>query len=96
MENQNKLTELVANQVEKNHGFVFLATLKESGYANQSSLNYLKKRDLKRSVGESIYRRYTMKTTRTFFKSDLRKAYTPMKQHFTCMVCPTLHPLSTR
>ena len=43
LENQNKLTELVANQVEKNHGFVFLATLKESGYANQSSLNYLKK-----------------------------------------------------
>ena len=51
MENQNKLTELVANQVEKNHGFVFLATLKESGYANQSSLNYLKKEGFEKISG---------------------------------------------
>ena len=51
LENQNKLTELVANQVEKNHGFVFLATLKESGYANQSSLNYLKKEGFEKVSG---------------------------------------------
>lgn len=51
MENQNKLMELVANQVEKNHGFVFLATLKESGYPNQSSLNYLKKEGFEKISG---------------------------------------------
>ena len=33
-ENQNKLMELVAREVEKNYGVVFLATLKEEGYPN--------------------------------------------------------------
>lgn len=50
-ENQNKLMELVANEVEKNHGFVFLATLKDSGYPNQSSLNYLKKEGFEKISG---------------------------------------------
>lgn len=50
-ENQNKLMELVANEVKKNHGFVFLATLKESGYPNQSSLNYLKKEGFEKISG---------------------------------------------
>ena len=50
-ENQNKLMELVANEVEKNNGFVFLATLKDSGYPNQSSLNYLKKEGFEKISG---------------------------------------------
>ena len=50
-ENQNKLMELVANEVEKNHGVVFLATLKDSGYPNQSSLNYLKKEGFEKISG---------------------------------------------
>jgi predicted transcriptional regulator of viral defense system len=50
-ENQNKLMELVASEVEKNHGFVFLATLKDSGYPNQSSLNYLKKEGFEKISG---------------------------------------------
>ena len=50
-ENQNKLMELVANEVEKNNGFVFLATLKDSGYPNQSSLNYLKKEGFEKVSG---------------------------------------------
>ena len=43
--------ELVANEVEKNNGFVFLATLKDSGYPNQSSLNYLKKEGFEKVSG---------------------------------------------
>ena len=50
-ENQNKLMELVANEVEKNNGFVFLATLKDSGYPNQSSLNCLKKEGFEKISG---------------------------------------------
>ena len=50
-ENQNKLMELVANEVKKNNGFVFLATLKDSGYPNQSSLNYLKKEGFEKISG---------------------------------------------
>ena len=50
-ENQNKLMELVANEVEKNNGFVFLATLKDNGYPNQSSLNYLKKEGFEKISG---------------------------------------------
>ena len=50
-ENQNKLMELVAREVEKNHGVVFLATLKEEGYPNQASLNYLKKEGFEKISG---------------------------------------------
>lgn len=50
-ESQNILMELVANEVEKNNGFVFLATLKDSGYPNQSSLNYLKKEGFEKISG---------------------------------------------
>lgn len=50
-EDQNKLMELVAGEVEKNHGVVFLATLKEEGYPNQASLNYLKKEGFEKISG---------------------------------------------
>ena len=43
--------ELVAREVEKNHGVVFLATLKEEGYPNQASLNYLKKEGFEKISG---------------------------------------------
>ncbi|MFZ2370210.1 MAG: hypothetical protein WAW01_06130, partial [Trichococcus flocculiformis] len=50
-ENQNKLMELVAREVEKNHGVGFLATLKEECYPNQASLNYLKKEGFEKISG---------------------------------------------
>jgi len=53
-ENQSKLIDLVAHEAEKNHGVVFLATLKENGFPNQASLNYLKKEGFER-ISRGIY-----------------------------------------
>lgn len=50
-ENQKKLMELVSHEIEKNHGVVFLATLKENGFPNQASLNYLKKEGFEKISG---------------------------------------------
>ena len=50
-ENQSKLVELVAHEVEKNHGIVFLSVLKGNGFPNQSSLNYLKKEGFEKISG---------------------------------------------
>ncbi len=86
--NQKKLMELLAHEVEKNHGVVFLATLKESGFPNQASLNLLKKEGFEKISG-GIYLRFTLRMKCMFFKGGLRKAYTPMKRRFICMVCPT-------
>ena len=86
--NQKKLMELLAHEVEKNHGAVFLATLKESGFPNQASLNLLKKEGFEKISG-GIYLRFTMRMKCMFSKGGLQKAYTHMKRRFICMACPT-------
>lgn len=83
-----KLMELLAHEVEKNHDVVFLATLKESGFPNQASLNLLKKEGFEKDQ-RGIYLRFTLRMKCMFFKGGLQKAYTHMKRRFICMACPT-------